>query len=160
MVDFNWLIGTLIGVIALGFTVTFLFVNYTYKKKTDEKTYFRQDTVEMKREQQEIAKKVKEEIHEYVRVNIESVNSKITAAIDLGSAKRELIENKITNIRTEIEDMKDSQKDDITRLEKAIYFLQQFQWGRDAKSIAPYTIGEEASQEHKNINDKGIFADD
>jgi len=163
--DTSWLIGTLIGVVALGFTVTFLFVNYTYKKKTDIKADNRLDSAlilklaqDTKHDQEELAKKVKEEVHEYVRHEIDIIKLRIDNEVKIGYAKFDLISERINSWGKEIDNVRDSERENTIRLEKSIYFLQQFQWGKDAKSIAPYTIGEEESQEHKEETGTGIFA--
>ncbi len=163
--DVNWLIGTLIGVVALGFTVTFLFVNYTYKKKTDLKADTRADSAlilklaqDTKHDQDELAKKVKEDIHEYVKHEIDIIKLRIDNEVKIAYAKFDLIDERINSWGKEVNNIKDSERDNTIRLEKSIYFLQQFQWGKDAKSIAPYTVGETETQAHKEETGTGIFA--
>lgn len=171
----EWLLGILSTIIIGGFGVVFLFVNYKYKKKSDVKAddkevlkmalqeaknvkqEQRNLAMELKSNQAEIAKAVKEETHEYVKNSLTMVRNELETEVKLAYARMELIEGRVDHNSDIIKRLEATHRDAMERIDKSIYFLQQFQWGRDAKSIAPYTIGETESIEHSEAEDAGIF---
>ena len=52
-----------------------------------------------------------------------------------------------------------NEKDERARMQKSIEFLQTMAWGADAKSIPPYMLGQEQTQEHRDEADVGAFFD-
>ena len=74
-------------------------------------------------------------------------------------ARIDTIDTKVIQIKIDLMEHIINEKDERARMQKSIEFLQTMAWGADAKSIPPYMLGQEQTQEHRDEADVGAFYD-
>jgi hypothetical protein len=71
----------------------------------------------------------------------------------------EQLKDKVTKLTQEVEILKVKYNQRMASIERSLSRMEQFEWGRDAKS-EPYYLGErEESQAHKDKPEEGLFRD-
>jgi len=73
-------------------------------------------------------------------------------------AKLDTIESKVAQVKIDLMDHIEHEKDERIRMQRSIDFFQTMQFGPEAKSIPPYLTGEERTPEHEDEPYKGVFA--
>lgn len=160
--DQSTIIGIIIAAGGIGVAVTSNIINFFYKRKTDTRSYSDQreslarDVLkdqeikarELRIEGEELAKKVKLNMEEFV--NRGDIDIRKDMAHNYA-----LIQDKFDLMRLTIEQLTTG----FVNIQKALDLLQQFYWGRDAKSLPPYVMGEEETAEHRAEEGHGIFKD-
>lgn len=93
----------------------------------------------------------------------EKVKAEQVMARELAKENELLLERFKDNLRDYVDkgdlDVKREIAYAVKLLEKDIKFIQQFIFGRDSKSMAAYTRGEEETAEHDAAEGQGIFKD-
>lgn len=100
---------------------------------------------------------VKGEMREYINSFASSLVK--DSALEHEKMYSKIHENRmmIDQLNKDLDHYKEYTKGDIRELKHSIEFLQTVAWGPDAKSVPPYMLGEEQSQEHKDLPDAGAF---
>ena len=156
------IIGIIIAASGIGVGVLFNIVNFIYKKNTDSDFYANQrETLarsvlreqevkahELKLETEALAKKVRIEMEEFVNRGTLDIRKDM-------AHNYTLIQDKFDIMKLTIEHISDG----LINMQKAIDLLQQFYWGRDAKSVPPYIMGEDETKEHREQEGHGLFKD-
>ena len=171
--DFDFTSGLLIAVIGLMLGLIYFLIDLKYRKKTDmraEKVQVESLAERVKENQAETAEKLRAEtalIAQQTRRDMEAYVDRQTQDLktDYGH-KFQVVDLKIDAIHEAIANVieKNAQTALINsktaeRLEKQMDRIQQFEWGRDAKSVPAFITGEEETQEHKDKPDEGLFKD-
>lgn len=175
MVDYNsvYLVAGII-IAAAGIIGTNIWNNKSRKERLDEKRRQQQvdvDSVarEKQREEQSLAKEVLREnkalaleVKQNMKDHVDRLIVTLKQDIELSRVQAY---NKMDNIASTTAQLKidlmehiEQEKEDKVRMQKSIEFLQTLQFGPEAKSTPEYMKGEEESQEHKDEPEKGVFA--
>jgi|SRR6185369_2440209 len=155
-------IGIIIAIGGICVAITSNVINFFYKKKTDYKSYNTQREAiardvlkeqevkakELKLEGEELAKKVKLSMEEFVKRGDLDIRKDMAHNYALIQDKFDIMKLTIEHLNIQF-----------INIQKSLDLLQQFYWGRDAKSLPPYVLGEEETQEHRVEEGHGIFRD-
>jgi uncharacterized membrane protein YccC len=71
----------------------------------------------------------------------------------------EQLKDKVTKLTQEIEILKVKYNQRIAGIERSLSRMEQFEWGRDAKSEPFYLRDKDEPQEHKDKSEEGLFRD-
>src|SRR6185436_9031654 len=162
MEDFvYWLIGTLTAITAVIFTALYLFNSKKYtvlqlardtKKDADDLASRLAATNE------NTAIGVKRDMKDHIGQLVDVLKQDIEFRQAQTYSKIELLDVKLAQVKIDLMEHIINEKDERLRMQKSIEFLQTMAWGANAKSIPPYTTGQEQTQEHKDEPDVGAFS--
>jgi hypothetical protein len=156
-----------------GFIATFLYFKSSTKSKQKQDAKVDELSVEDRardklKDDLAIAKDVKEEARKVAidtKGEMMDIIHNIVGNIsnDIGRNKI-ILEAELSLMKQNIEQVKVDLKRNIEfqqvindRMQKSVDFMNQFLWGAGAKSMPPYTQGEEESKEHADKPSEGIF---
>jgi hypothetical protein len=144
--EFLSILAIVVGILAGGFSIIFVVLNYIYNKRKDNFTLAKNKETELAENlesklRQKLADSVKEDMRDHVDNEITYVKREIASAVSL-------ISKDIQSIGRDIE-----------RLRKEVDFLNQFSWGTNTKSEAAYLRGESETMLHNLEEGSGIFRD-
>ncbi len=157
-----WLIGTLIGLVIAGITIRFLFSDKKYavlqlaRDTQKDATELAERLAEKNRQ---IAIEVKQDMKDHISNLVNTLKSDIEFRQAQTYARMDTLDSKVAQVKIDLMEHIINEKDERARMQKSIEFLQTMAWGADAKSIPPYMLGQEQTQEHKDEADVGVFYD-
>ena len=112
---------------------------------------------EVKEEARKVAIDTKGEMMDIIHNIVERLQNEINKS-------RMVVENEIKLLTYTVDQVKVDLKRNIEfqqiindRMQKSVDFMNQFLWGAGAKSMPPYTQGEEETKEHADKPSEGIF---
>jgi len=162
------------GVFAAGIIATNIWNKMNKKDKVKETRQALQQDVEKTardkfKEEQQLAQKLASEnkaiasdVKQDMKSHIDRLILILKADIELQSvrqySKMGEIDSKVMQLKIDLSNHIQQEKDDLTRMQKSIDFFQTMSFGPEAKSTPPYITGEEETQIHKDEADKGVFA--
>ena len=111
----------------------------------------------VKIETDRMARDVKDDVLERITNASNAINKDIEYKEKLFNNRLDLIELKNTNLIKEVNIAIKNQNKELEKIEKAIEFLQQFYWGKEAKSLPPFTLGLDETEEHAKAEGEGLF---
>jgi hypothetical protein len=104
-----------------------------------------------------LAADVKASMKEHIAQLVFTLKQDIELSRVMAYDKMETIDVRVAQVKIDLMDHIIQEKDERIRMQKAIEMLQTMNYGADAKSIPPYMLGQEESEEHKDEPDKGLF---
>jgi len=177
-------LGLVVAIIAISVGFVYFIVNYQYKKKNDIRQEIRSDSQtakldkyqvdslaervkanqaetaeKLKTETALIAEKTKTEMQAYVDRQTDDLKKDYGHKFEVVDLKIDAIHEAIANVIQKNADTALINAKTADRLEKQMDRIQQFEWGRDAKSVPAYLTGDEETQEHKDKPGEGLFKD-
>ena len=157
-----WLIGTAITVTVAVFGIRFLFIN----KKFSVLQLARETKIDAQNLAKEVAERnekvvidIKDDMKSHISTLISTLKQDIELQRTLIYSKIEILGLKQQQDKIDLLEHIQDEKDELTRMQKSIEFLQTMAWGPDSKSVPDYMFGKEESQEHKDEPSKGAFRD-
>jgi len=105
-----------------------------------------------------LAQNVKQDMKDHIDRLIKVLKSDIELQRVMTYSKLDQLDSKIGQIKIDLMQHIIDEKDDRTRMQRSIDFIQTMQYGPEAKSIPDYIMGQEETQEHKDEPEKGVFA--
>ena len=157
-----WLIGTLTAITAVIFTAIYIFTSKKYtvlqlardtKKDADELAE------RLATKNRQVAIEVKQDMKDHVSNLVNVLKSDIEFRQAQTYSKIDTLDARVAQIKIDLMEHIINEKDERSRMQKSIEFLQTMAWGPDAKSIPPYMMGQEQTEEHKDEPDVGAFFD-
>ena len=124
------------------------------EKSKDERTLAKEIAVHNK----ELALEVKQDMKDHVDRLVVTLKSDIELQRTMTYAKMDGIETKVAQIKIDLLEHIQNEKDERIRMQRAIDFFQTMQFGPEAKSIPAYVTGEEEKAGHEEEPYKGVFA--
>ena len=122
------------------------------EKQKEEQTLAK----EVARENKALAIEVKEDMKAHIDRLVAILKSDINLQKVQAYATMDKIDNKIAQLKIDLMNHIENERDDHTRIQKSIDFLQTMAFGPDAKSIPGYMIDEEETESESPY--KGVFA--
>lgn len=169
---------------ALGTSLIYFIFNYQYKKKSDAKREIKSDlqtakidknqvdalAERVKKDQADtadrleiktaaIAEKTKKEMETYVDRQTDDLKKDYGHRFEVVDLNIKAIHEAIANVIERNAETALVNAKTADRLEKQMDRIQQFEWGRDAKSEPAFMRGEEETEEHKEKAEEGLFKD-
>ncbi len=163
MEDFvYWLIGTLTAITAVIFTALYLFNSKKYtvlQLARDTKKDADDLASRLAEANEKTAIGVKRDMKDHIGQLVSVLKQDIDFRQAQTYSKIDLIDMRLAQVKIDLMEHIINEKDERSRMQKSIEFLQTMAWGADAKSIPPYMLGQEQTQEHKDEPDIGAFYD-
>jgi len=106
----------------------------------------------------QLAREVKQDMKDHVDRLIVILKGEIELASVRSYSKMGEIDTKVVQLKQDLINHIEQEKDELTRMQRSIDFFQTMQFGPEAKSIPPYITGEERTPEHEEEAYKGVFA--
>ena len=175
MVDYNIIflvVGVVIAVVGTIGTQMF-YRNASKEKKVETRQSLQQDVEQVAREKfkeeqvtagtlaanaAQLAREVKQDMKDHVDRLIVILKGEIELASVRSYSKMGEIDTKVVQLKQDLINHIEQEKDELTRMQRSIDFFQTMQFGPEAKSIPPYITGEERTPEHEEEAYKGVFA--
>jgi len=107
---------------------------------------------------EKIALGVRQDMKDHIDRLIVILKGEIELASVRSYAKMGEIDSKVMQLKTDLIQHIEREKEELTRMQRSIDFFQTMQFGPEAKSIPPYLTGEERTPEHEQEAYKGVFA--
>ena len=131
----------------------------TEKIRTDKSASERALAKELREESEEEAIAVRQEMRDHVT----QLLTNLRAEIELAKVKANNLDDKqdikIEQLAKDFSERNKIQDNINEKTMKAIEFVQTMLWGPEAKSMPPYMLGQEETQEHKDEPEVGMFTD-
>jgi len=105
-----------------------------------------------------LALDVKQDMKDHIDRLIVILKGEIELASVKTYSKMGEIDSKVVQLKTDLIQHIEQEKDELTRMQRSIDFFQTMQYGPEAKSIPPYITGEERTTAHEKEAYKGVFA--
>jgi hypothetical protein len=128
------------------------------KIRQDKATSERQLAKELRDESEEEAVAVRQEMRDHIGQIIDTLKSDIALQKEMVQSQMNMRDMRIEVIRKQLDDYIETQNKINEKVVKSIEFVQTMLWGPEAKSMPPYMLGEQETQEHKDEPDVGMFA--
>jgi len=106
----------------------------------------------------ELARNVKQDMKDHIDRLIVILKGEIELASVRAYSKMGEIDSKVVQLKIDLTQHIEREKDELTRMQRSIDFFQTMQFGPEAKSIPPYITGEERTAAHESEAFKGVFA--
>jgi len=106
----------------------------------------------------QLAQSVKQDMKDHIDRLIVILKGEIELASVRTYSKMGEIDSKVVQLKIDLVDHIEREKEELTRMQRSIDFFQTMQFGPEAKSIPPYITGEERTAEHEGEPYKGVFA--
>jgi len=124
------------------------------EKSKQEQTLAKEVAIENKA----LAATVKQDMKDHIDRLLQILKGEIELANVRAYSKMGEIDSKVMQLKTDLFNHIEQEKDELTRMQRSIDFFQTMQFGPEAKSIPPYITGEERTAEHEQEAYKGVFA--
>lgn len=127
------------------------------RARSEKATTERQLAKELRQESEDEAVSVRAEMRDHIAQLIDTLKQDIALQKEKIQSQMNMREVKIEQIKKDLATHMESQNKINEKTLKTIEFVQTMLWGPEAKSIPPYMLGQEESQDHKDASDVGVF---
>ena len=127
------------------------------KIRSDKATSERALAKELRTESETEAIAVRQEMRDHVGQLLDTLRADIALQKEKIQSQMNMREVKIDQIKKDLETFIISQNKINDKTVKAIEFVQTMLWGPEAKSMPPYMLGQEETQEHRDEPEVGMF---
>ena len=129
------------------------------KIRSDKAASERALAKELRTESEAEAIAVRQEMRVHVDQLLDTLRADIALQKEKIQSQMNMREVKIDQIKKDLETFIVSQNKINDKVVKSIEFVQTMLWGPEAKSMPPYMLGQEETQEHKDEPEVGMFTD-
>jgi hypothetical protein len=106
---------------------------------------------------QALALDVKQSMKDHIQQLISTLKQDIALSAEQAESKIDKLDYRLAQIKIDLMEHILGEKDERVRMQRSIEMLQTMNYGTDAKSEPSFLVGEEETQEHKDLPGEGLY---